>query len=584
MKYYLEISSWNLLESFVTESISPFFFYKERNFGNNLSRYLGSKSEKINFLILSEKDQGGDYTIEIDESLLDTNCLKLIKGLTSTYTYNKTIFYKKGMVRFRFDNSDLKDALIAESQILFEVKCIDKYKGDFYCAPVKKKAEKVTIQKLGESFSFEMANYIANDNRYNAVKGAIVGYARGAMTMSNPESQKLIAMVRDIKNDFAGLNTQIMVNESKINNPEHYIYAIQQCKYLYHRVNVEKTNLFDILLHQFSSIQSMATDRAKELASYKSRSHGDSQSSLIEEKRRLEEEIMEIELSSNLSNLKKELAYIKNQEVENGKKVGKSRVYFKQDTPEYARKQELKEEIKKFEEENCEYKHLRASLNDVNQRMMNAQMGKSSMDDTIASVFARVSDITMELQKKVSAAATQDSISLNSIEYSLEDGMQLLQRNNAENEYFNVLLNLLLDRDYKENISEALIMNIIEVSCNNFKSCESYNTTDGQRIISCLREYWKYKNQKAMRFDIPDDMPILQAIMSFFIKPFGFDQIERYMLNKKFSYKSHAFMLWGASRGFADLPKTFTNIIYENNQTTLLVEEKLCDIAGIINQ
>ena len=60
MKYYLEISSWNLLESFVTESISPFFFYKERNFGNNLSRYLGSKSEKINFLILSEKDQGGD--------------------------------------------------------------------------------------------------------------------------------------------------------------------------------------------------------------------------------------------------------------------------------------------------------------------------------------------------------------------------------------------------------------------------------------------------------------------------------------------------------------------------------------------
>lgn len=39
MFYYIGINSWNLLESFVSESISPFSFYQVRGYGNNLSRY-----------------------------------------------------------------------------------------------------------------------------------------------------------------------------------------------------------------------------------------------------------------------------------------------------------------------------------------------------------------------------------------------------------------------------------------------------------------------------------------------------------------------------------------------------------------
>ena len=53
MQYYINVTSWNLLESFVTESLSPFAFYQNRNFGNNLSRYLDKSNEKTNFLILS---------------------------------------------------------------------------------------------------------------------------------------------------------------------------------------------------------------------------------------------------------------------------------------------------------------------------------------------------------------------------------------------------------------------------------------------------------------------------------------------------------------------------------------------------
>lgn len=70
-------------------------------------------------------------------------------------------------------------------------------------------------------------------------------------------------------------------------------------------------------------------------------------------------------------------------------------------------------------------------------------------------------------------------------------------------------------------------------------------------------------------------MPILQSIMSFFVKPLGFEQIERFMLMKNYTQKRYAFMLWGALVGFADLPKTFTNILYQNDEIPYLIENAM---------
>jgi hypothetical protein len=77
------------------------------------------------------------------------------------------------------------------------------------------------------------------------------------------------------------------------------------------------------------------------------------------------------------------------------------------------------------------------------------------------------------------------------------------------------------------------------------------------------------KDQKEDTFEIPTDLPILQAIMAFYIKAQGFDQIERFMLIRKYQHKEFAFMLWGAFVGFAAIPKTFTKIIYENTNQSI---------------
>ena len=208
MPYYIEISSWNLLESFVTESISPFSFYSERNFGNNLSRYLSGEKERTDWLILSEKDLGGDYAICVDDTLIDCKALTPVKGLKTVYTYPKSIYYRKGFVQFRFGTIELRESLIAESTILLEVKCLEKYSSSFYVRE-NDSIERKGISKLGNPFSFDKNSFINYDNRYNKTKGAVVGYVRGIYTSSNKDNQILQTELRNLKNSFGGFNTQM---------------------------------------------------------------------------------------------------------------------------------------------------------------------------------------------------------------------------------------------------------------------------------------------------------------------------------------------------------------------------------------
>ena len=113
MIYYINVTSWNLLESFVTESISPHFFYLERSFGNNLSRFLDSNHELSNFLVLSTRETKSDYSIQVDSSLIDEESLSPVKSHSTLFTYSKTIYYKKGLVAFRFATEELMISLIA---------------------------------------------------------------------------------------------------------------------------------------------------------------------------------------------------------------------------------------------------------------------------------------------------------------------------------------------------------------------------------------------------------------------------------------------------------------------------------------
>lgn len=572
MQYYIEISSWNLLESFTTESISPFSFYSERKFGNNLSRYLSGEKEKSNYLILSTQDFGGDITLIVDESLIDKTYLNPIRRFTvnPVYTYPKTIYYRKGFVKFRFSNSNLKDSLIAESQILLEAKCLDKFVPDFY---VKNKTieNKATISNLKEeSLLLERQSFIDFDTKYNKIKGALVGYTRGLYTTSDETTLKLQNNLRDIKNSFGGMNTQIMMSDVFYENSD-LTEQIRKCKNLFFKT-IGKSNSFDVLLDLYREVISLAKIRSEEK---KQLYNNLKKKDLLQEKTNIEDCIAKIEGSFNIIEVRKELDSIKNLEKTNGEKIGKTRLYFKKDTVEYKRKQQLKCIIDKFENENAEYIKYRNRLYQIEQELNEES---SNFDNALSAIFNRISDILNDLIKLTSCLTNEEIVDLSQV--SISDSLSLLSMpDDSEICYFNILLNSILNSTTAKQLSEHSVLLILEESAKLFKSTSLSNSDSGKKVLTTLREYWSYKNQHIDSFSIPEDMPVLQSIMSFFVKPLGFEQTERYMMIKKFSNKAYAFMLWGAWIGFADMPKTFTKILYQNDDINSLIDNKLKEIA-----
>lgn len=571
MKYYINVSAWNLLESFVTESISPNSFYGERDFGNNLSRYINDKNDKTNYLLLTDKDLGGDYSICIDEQLLDLKCLTAGPKKSGSYLYDKTIYYKNGLVQFRFATNELKNALISESKILYEVKCVDKYEQDFVVENIKKTSLK--LKRDSETISFEESNYVENDNRFNKLKGAIVGYVRGQLTTSDKKGQQLLFELKNMKNTFASLNTQIMTNDEYVENLT-ILPLIEKCRDLYLLKTSEASNSFDVLKHQYIEISKLAMMKANEIKKENFGENGRVRKELESKKIAIVKKLDKILIDNRIKEYFDELDFIKAQEKANGIKKGKQREYFRKGTPEYNRKMELKAQIKEFEEFNNDCKILKSELDDIDEQIKNTSTGRYKYDSTLSALFFRVSDIINDLIRDVSSETDSGNIDMSFI-VCKNNGLQIVESTNEEIIYFNVLLSCILSSEHEKVVSDVFVLHTIETSAKKYKTMPNIDPVKRNCILQTLRGFYQYKRHKSDTFSIPENMPVFQSIMSFFVKPLGFDQIERYMLNKKYVQKCYAFMLWGACKGFADLPKTFTSVLYENENVTKMMDEFL---------
>jgi hypothetical protein len=565
MKYWLIIDSWDLMESFVTESISPYSFYRERTFGNNLSRFLKTGSEKINHLILSTTEPSGDYAIEISDDLLDDTLLIHNGRKKTVFTYPRTIYYKNGSVRFRFADKDKQTAFIAESKILLEVKCVEKYLDSFYAD--NKKRKKI-YENSSDVLLFEKQEYMVFDKTYNFIKGAIIGYVRGQLTSMDSEKQELFIQITDLKNSFTGLNTELMMGEGSVHNLS-IIPKITQCKSEYRKQNLEETNLFDILSQVFKEVVNLASMRSMELKRQKTPEYENELNEFKQKYAECNSMIRQLEDTYCLSSVMNELNLIKQQEIEKGKEKGKKREYFKKGTPEHKRKHELKKILSDFEENNNEYKELKQEVKAMERDIANYRYGSTKYDSILGALFINLSDGVNELIKKTNKTDGTHSIDLSKIRTDKKNPYLMFDSESNEEElaYFNIVLQYILEHSLEgiRLISEVNILDIILSTAKIFKDTEFSKTDTGHQILTSLGQYWRYKKQETNTFSIPVNLSILQSIMSFFIKAQGFEQIERFMLNRKYQHKEYALMLWGAYMGFAAIPKTFTSVIYQNN-------------------
>lgn len=562
-KYWLIIDSWNLIESFTTESISPHSFYKNRGFGNTLKRLFSNGGDTINHLILTTYEPKSKFAIEISSELIETSLLETCGKKDTVFSYPKTIYFRKDKVRFRFFSEDLKNGFIAESKILFEVKCVEKYLNSFY---VDCEATKKIETNILSNFPFDGDKYLLFDNQINYIKGCIIAYARGQITSITPDLQNLLIHITDLKNTFAGLYTTVMISDEPITDLS-CLQKIELSKNEYNQQKLETTNLFDILNQVFQEVIKLASMRSSVLKKQKTPQYLKELKHLQNIREEFQKKIIKIESEYEIDKIRHELDSIKYNEVINGKKKGKSRLYFPKNSPEYQRKQCIKDIIKAFENDNKEYRELKKEIIEIEAKIASFRFGSSEYDSTLGALFVRLSDGVNDLIKKLNKSDTQKSINLSNVKIH-DNSIEVMPVgfNDEEVKYFNIVLNYILANPLTctQVISEVDILNIVSDTGKIYKGHSSTESEIKNRILDILRQYWKYKNQQADTFEIPDNMPILQAIMSFYIKAQGFEQIERLMLNRKYQCKEYAFMLWGAFVGFAAIPKTFTSVLYQN--------------------
>lgn len=561
------------METFTTESLSPHIFYLKRAFGNDLTRYISKDGELFNNLVLYKEEPLSQFAIELDDSLFDKSLLAEYKK-GDTFLYPKTVYYQKGKVRFRFKNQDSIKAFIAESKIIFEVKTIDKYSNDFFIeTDTPKKAPSISGN---DSFPFDINEYILVDNLFNSVKGGIVSYLCGLKTSTSLENQSLILSLTSLKNMIAGLNTIVMMGEENVIDYSQYKMSLLKTKNEFLRSPFKnKINLFEVLKHILDEIISLSTLRLEKVAEQKSPSYKFEIERLKKKKAEYEDLLYKLE-DSNIGKIKEELNRIKEQEAKMGELEGKKRKFFPKGSHEYERKKELKAQINKYKEENSEYKTVYRKYKSIEASLSYSVVGVTQYDATIASLFNRFSDNINDILKllKLSLAKNRKETDLfpnllvlkNDIKIEIED-VSL-----EEIVLYNIIFHLIVfNSNEKHNvISDSKIVELVERAGKEFGENKISNSEVGNQILNTLRTFWMYKKQKADSFDIPTDLPLLQAIMSFFIKPRGFDQIDRFMLNRGYQLKKYAYMLWGAIVGYASIPKTLTNIINDNIKEDLL--------------
>ena len=561
------------METFTTESLSPHIFYLKRAFGNDLTRYISKDGELFNNLVLYKEEPLSQFAIELDDSLFDKSLLAEYKK-GETFLYPKTFYSQKGKVRFRFKNQDSIKAFIAESKIIFEVKTIDKYSSDFFIeTDTPKKAPSISGN---DSFPFDINEYMLVDNLFNSVKGGIVSYLCGLKTSTSLENQSLILSLTSLKNMIAGLNTVVMMGEENVIDYSQYKISLLKTKNEFLRSPFKsKINLFEVLKHILDEIISLSTLRLEKVAEQKSPSYKLEIERLKKKKAEYEDLLYKLE-DSNIGKIKEELNSIKEQEAKMGELEGKKRKFFPKGSHEYERKKELKAQINKYKEENSEYKTAFREYKSIEASLSYSVIGVTQYDATISSLFIRFSDNINDILKLLKLSLVKDSK-----ETDLFPNLSVLKNDikieieNASLEeivLYNIIFHLIVfNSNEKHNvISDSKIVELVERAGKEFGENEISKSEVGNQIMNTLRTFWMYKKQKADSFDIPTDLPLLQAIMSFFIKPRGFDQIDRFMLNRGYQLKKYAYMLWGAIVGYASIPKTLTNIINDNIKEDLL--------------
>lgn len=583
---WLPIDLWNLNELFTTESISPISFYKERNFGNPVNRNQGI-IEDTNNLVLFEESVQNSILLKVSYTLLDINFLNEIrsskKSNLRSFEYSKTIYLKKGHFNIYFSSDEKLNEFLNNTFMLLEVKTTNKYKNELCIIDAEPKKKAFYQAKLiSEKSTFQPFF----DRAFNQIKGLIYGYLIGSIGTLGKKEQNLISDLSKLKNTIGSIHTDIALSEQY---SPHWLVniriQIKDCQKSYFDNFGKQSDVLDTLLLRLDEIDNLNKMRCDELSKQKSptykKDYEKEQNSLEKIKQKLDQ----YEDENEITFLREELEKIKKEEKCKGELKGKTREYYKIGTEEYDRKQELKHLISKFEE-NEQYQIFKRQVNIYEERLRNYQFGFTQFDTSITEQFSRISEYLHEITKNT----TKDFLSKNNKSNNIPDISFEINIFRLADFYFNktneyVEFSVVFPKALSNNLNESEFQ-LLSVAVNSILSkpqgrlgnFSEQNILDiikdiGEHLPEnshkkTLRDYYKYRIGKNDSFAFPENS-VMANIIIFLLKLNGHDQINKMLVAKNIQNRQISFLLYGAYLGFANMPKTFTNIVFDSENSEL---------------
>ena len=559
-----------------TECVSPYSFYLGRCFGSDLSRFIEG-SERVNHIFLYADEPKCDYAIEVSSDMLDKDCITPLDKQCLVFKYPKSIYFKKGMVRFRFASDTLLKSFLAETEIMLEVKATRLYRNDFYVGNGVSDINSCLYDELALE---GQAHYLASDDAYNYYKGAIIGFGRGLLTSKSPQDIELSKSLADLKNDFTGCHTRLMVDDTFC--PDRSLLDKNSaCKVLFKKTTGKQTNSFDVIRLLFEELLQIASARCEELKKQKTPAFTARLRELEDQQLVIEKKLYKIEADFNIVSYSNELRAIMDAEVKNGQSEGKTRKYFPKGSPERERKEQLKKIIDQFKASNSEYMELEKELTDIKSKIAGQTIGFTEYDGAIAPIFTKISDVINSIITDSVSFSSNKSVDFSGLEIK---GTELSVKSNglfgsAETEYFNILLDSIRNNPLKElrPVSDKDVLYLLEKSCKRYQAeGVTYSSLEGQTIKNALVAFWNYKKHNpAGRIIVPEGMPLFSAVIVFFMKGADFMQMVRYADNRGINSLPYSLLLWGSFIGYASIPRTFTDALYGSNTTYDMIQDVL---------
>lgn len=607
--YWLPLSSWNLSEIFVTESVSPHSFYKTRMFGtthNQLTDDNGKPLQSENCLVLYPNQfsftpkTGKPTFVLINSNALDTKFLEIDEN--GVVYYFKTIYFQRGNFQLRFFSEPDKRMFLANSSVILEVKSFKKYDVDFF--EVKNDKQNIlyvsNAPQDNNQLSLDLviarkskAEQVYFDRAYNQIKGLIYGLLCGTIGKKSVLEIKLETELQKLKSKVTALRTYFEMSDTigqEVLEPS--LQLTDNCEALFKTLFPNNTvSNFNGIKERIKEAGNLQYLRLTELRKQKKQiesSDNQFDENQKEHLRSLEEQKLELKNEQEQLRESRKKLEVQEKQIKRPKK----------NTEGYYKKEELKAEIDLLQEEinqlSEKIKPINAEIQRINFEISKYQtFGGTQYDSNIEEQFYRISGYINDLifAPKEQSAQTlipniqgivldirnlanhyykvnvQKKIKNNDLNFVQSLNSEILDTLSREDKaILEILTNVILSNptsilgDISENnLNEILTVAIEELSKRNISEV----------IVSPLKDLLSYRLTGNGEYNIPNDQVVMRSFFAFIIKPYSAEELTKFMYSKNMQELHLAYIFWGAFFGFANMPKTFTNIIFESNDNEL---------------